>query len=141
VNTITRHAVNITAFAATFFFAAFDAHAERATFNLPFEAHWGSVTLPPGKYTINVPLAVSWPQQITLTVKGKVLSISPLTEGVTTEPKGSYLQLVSLGGTYFFVSSTLDQPASNLHFACQSPLRVNLASKAKMQAKGPDDLS
>jgi hypothetical protein len=101
LNARTRRALNTAALAAIFLFTAFGAHAE-ATFNLPVEVHWGLAILKPGKYTINVPLAQSWPQQMSLTRNGKVVaSLMPSTESAGSESNESYLQLVSVAGTYY----------------------------------------
>jgi hypothetical protein len=102
LNARTRRALNTAALAAIFLFTAFGAHAEQATFNLPVEVHWGLAILKPGKYTINVPLAQSWPQQMSLTRNGKVVaSLMPSMESAGSESNESYLQLVSVAGTYY----------------------------------------
>ena len=101
MNLTKTRTIKITLFAATFFFAAVRAHAERASFNLPVEAHWGSTILEPGEYIIDVPLATSWPQLISLTRNGKLVRLQAMTEATETKSKGSYLQLVTVGDTYF----------------------------------------
>ena len=101
MNLTRKRALNVIAFAATFLFTAFGAHAEQAKFNLPIEVHWGSAVLEPGEYTISVPLAQSWPQQIVLMLNGKAVALLPLTESGGNDSSRSYLQLVSVRNTYF----------------------------------------
>jgi hypothetical protein len=91
LNARTRRALNTAALAAIFLFTAFGAHAEQATFDLPVEVHWGLAILKP-----------AWPQQMSLTRNGKVVaSLMPSTESAGSESNESYLQLVSVAGTYY----------------------------------------
>jgi len=101
LNSRMKRVANLIALAATFFFSAFAAHAERATFRLAHEVHWGSLILQPGDYAINIPLARSWPQEISLTLNGKTLYLLPVTESGGGNLDHSYLLLIAVRNTYF----------------------------------------
>jgi len=102
VNSIMKRAANIAALATVIGVTSSLASTEHATFNLPVEAHWGSVILHPGTYTFDVPSATSWPQQINLNRNGSTVWILPITEssGWFASDR-SYLKLVAVGSTYF----------------------------------------
>ncbi len=77
------------------------ANAERAQFDLPFEARWGSTILHPGTYTFDIPSATLWPQQINLNKNGSTVWILPIAESTGLGSNHSYLKLVAVRGTYF----------------------------------------
>jgi hypothetical protein len=77
------------------------AEAEQISFDLAVEAHWGTIILQPGHYSLEVPSAASWPQRICVTQNGKRHCISPLVEEVAEESQRSYLRLVTVGSEYF----------------------------------------
>jgi hypothetical protein len=101
VNSKTNQVINTAALASVVFLAAPRASAERISFNLPIRTQWGTVILEPGKYTFEIPLASSWPQQILLTQNGRTVRIFPMIEAGGVESNHSYLLLVDEGGSYF----------------------------------------
>ena len=101
MNFETKWVRRTTVLSVAVFLVAFSASAAHATFDLPVEAHWGSVVLKPGKHSFDVPLASSWPQQISLTDNNRRISISAITELSGVDSDYSYLRLVAVGGTYF----------------------------------------
>ena len=76
-------------------------NAQYATFNVPFEVHWGSTVLAPGTHKFSITPATSWPQPISLVVKDSTTSIFALLEATEPETDDSYLRIVNIGGTYF----------------------------------------
>ena len=123
--------MNIGALAATFFCSAFAANAERATFHLTHEVRWGSIVLAPGDYAISVPSAVSWPQEITLTLNGKTLYLMPVTESGGYKLDHSYLQLVAVGGTYFV--SEYNSESTGKQFTFRVPKEAEQQRNIKTQ--------
>ena len=97
---LTNHVLRGVAFIAALGLTASHAKAQRGTFNLPFEAHWGSVVLPPGPYTISVPLQVSWPRIIEISGHGKTVPILVGIEESQKPSDHSYLSLLNVDGTY-----------------------------------------
>lgn len=97
----TKRAIRTTMLASAICLSAFRVNAEHVTFNLPMKAHWGATVLQPGRYTFEIPLASSWPEQISLTKNGSSVLITPLWESVTDESNRSYLRLVTVGDAYF----------------------------------------
>src|SRR3569833_192415 len=51
------------------------ARAQSASFDLPFEAHWGKVTLQPGHYKITAPEPTTWPQILYLMGPNKLYTV------------------------------------------------------------------
>ena len=77
----------------------------QAKFHLPFNAHWGQVTLPPGDYKISIPDGYRGTPKLTVAGHGKTGYVQPqVTEAdrnSTTDPEHSYLQFVKVNGAYF----------------------------------------
>ena len=70
-----KRTVNAAVLASAICLTAFRANAEHLTFDLPVEAHWGAIVLQPGRYTAEIPLATSFPQQIVLKKNGRTVWI------------------------------------------------------------------
>ena len=91
----------ITAFAAALSLGASRANAQNATFNLPFEAHWGKAVLEPGDYKLTTPISVS-PIRI-LYLRGGTSTQAAIPAIVNQEDASnhSYLKLVNVDGKYY----------------------------------------
>jgi len=77
----------------------------QAEFHLPFQAHWGKMTLAPGDYKISLPDRSLGVPQFSVTGEGKTRCILPLVadynDDLLSDSSHSYLQLVKVNGTYF----------------------------------------
>jgi hypothetical protein len=96
-----KQLMNISVLAGAACLTASQASAESASFTLPIRVHWGNLVVEPGKYTLNVPLARSWPQEVVLNQAGGRFRIFPIMEAGGISSSRSYLQLVDVGGSYF----------------------------------------
>ena len=124
MNLTTKWIWRTTVLSAAVSLSAFGASAARATFNLPVEAHWGSVVLKPGKHTFDVLLASSWPQQISLIENGETVAISALTEWSGVNSGRSYLRLVAVGGTYFVREYSSGPSGKQFTFRIPKPIKA-----------------
>jgi len=80
------------------------ASAQQASFHLPFEAKWGSLVLPPGDYTVQLPEPALGTREILVRgpVEGFVMVMISDTYGDRIQaPSSDYLQLVKVGDAYF----------------------------------------
>ncbi len=81
--------------------SASHANAEKATFTLPFEAHWGTAILPAGEYTMEAPSIGSILPVFTITGNGKTVMLPPSTTDYVNKSERNCLELVNIGGAYF----------------------------------------
>lgn len=100
--------IAVSAFAAALGLGASQANAQRATFDLPVEAHWGGTVLNPGSYILNAPFSQSGIHIFYL--QGNTGSKIVVPTIVNNEPAvgRSRLKLVRVDGTYYiqeFVSA------------------------------------
>jgi hypothetical protein len=77
----------------------------QAEFHLPFEAHWGNMTLAPGDYKISLPASSLDGRQFFVSTEGKSGYVLPLVADVNDTPipgseRGS-LELVKVDGKLF----------------------------------------
>ena len=77
------------------------ANAQKATFTLPVEAHWGRVVLEPGSYDIRFPTAASTFRVIQVSGNDKTWNfLIPVTSYNLKHSDTSKLRLVSVNGDY-----------------------------------------
>lgn len=88
-------------FAAALVLTVSEASAQPATFTLPFQAHFGNVTLPPGEYHMAMPTATSSIRAIYLYGNGKVQATLPAAIDAYADSGDSHLEIVNIDGTYF----------------------------------------
>ena len=124
-----KQLMDVALLAGVAFLTAPQASAERISFTLSITAHWGTVILQPGKYTFEVPLASSWPQEFVLTQNGRVLRIFPITEAGGIESNRSQLLLVNVGGSYFVREYISRMTGKVFTFRSQKSHRTRLALK------------
>lgn len=137
MNSRIKLAVNTAVLASAICFTAFRANAEHLTFELPVEAKWGAAVLQPGiKYTVEIPLATSFPQQMVLTKNGSTVRILALSEESTDQSNGSYLRLVAVGDAYFVREYRSGQ--SGKQFTFQVPERPRHEREQMVKAPAKD---
>jgi hypothetical protein len=86
--------------------AAGAAYAEvQAQFHLPFEAHWGGMTLAPGDYKVNLPNISHGSNQFVVNGADGSGFVQPMvadTDGnLPSDSTRSYLKIVKINGSYF----------------------------------------
>src|SRR3954452_17760009 len=97
---LTNHVLSGVALIAGLGLTASHAYAQHGTFNLPFEAHWGSVALPLGPCRISVPKRMSLPRIIEISSNGRTVSIMAGFEALQPQSDHCYLSLLNIDGTY-----------------------------------------
>ena len=93
--------VTMSAFVAALGLGASQASAQKATFNLPFEARWGTIFLDPGNYTLTAPDSVSGIRIFYLHSDAGTQMAVPTIVGNDVASGRSYLKLVNIDGTYY----------------------------------------
>ena len=81
--------------------SASPANAQQGKFVLPFEAHWGRVTLKPGTYTIQVPPGTGGLGVLRLSGAKESVLILAIARDKAADPKRSYLRIENAAGTRF----------------------------------------
>ncbi len=77
-----------------------NAQSLRGSFNLPFEAHWGNVTLEPGQYTLSLPSEATLFPVLFVSSQGKTKMILVGTSAAMAESDRSYLRVENIGETH-----------------------------------------
>lgn len=94
--------VTVSAFVAALGLGASQANAQKATFHLPFEAHWGRAILHPGTYTLSDPDSVSVNRIFYLRGDaGTQMAIPRVVGNEVAVSDRTYLKLVNVDGTYY----------------------------------------
>jgi hypothetical protein len=113
-------------------------NAYQGKFTLPFEAHWGGVTLPAGDYTFalrsaSVPYVVQ--------IQGGATNSFIL--AITADPKiasgHAQLNLVDIGGEQSV--QTFEVPELGLTFSYATPSQKHVAGKGTRQKTGPQTVT
>lgn len=99
---VKNFAFGVSLFALAICASASHANAQslRGSFNLPFEAHWGSVTLEPGQYTLTLPTEATMFPVLSVTGQGQTRMILFGTSGAVEESDRSYLRVENIGDTH-----------------------------------------
>jgi len=93
--------VTVSAFAVALGLGASQASAQKATFNLPFAARWGSTVLDPGNYTLRVSDTLSAIHTYYLqSESGTKMAVSGIVNYGPASGR-SYLKLVNVDGTFY----------------------------------------
>ena len=79
---------------------ALQASAQKGTFNLPVEAHWGKVVLAPGVHQVQVPFPTNGQRVAYVYTENRAQMSVPLTTQIAQDDR-SYLHLVRVNGTYY----------------------------------------
>jgi hypothetical protein len=87
----------------SFVFALFAvaANAQYASFDLPFEAHWGKAVLEPGHYRIAAPMSTVWPQVLYLMGPNKVHTVIASTQQPNPAVEHSFIKVVNYGSDHY----------------------------------------
>jgi hypothetical protein len=107
------------------------ANAQHGTFNLPFEARWGTVVLPPGSYQFSIHTQVSWPRIIEVSGNGKTVSISAGIEASQPQSDHSYLLLSSIDGAQVVREFSLGASGKAFTFLPPKTIKQQLADLGK----------
>jgi hypothetical protein len=89
--------VSILAVAAGLTASQANAQALKGTFNLPFEAHWGTAVLQPGEYRMSIARQPSTLPVIYLTSQGKTVMVLVGSSRAIPESERSYLRIENIG--------------------------------------------
>lgn len=119
VHLFKNRVVGFAAFALALGLASSQAYAQKATFTLPFEAHWGNAVLQPGEYTLQAPSATSALPVFSVTGNGKTILLASSNTAYETESKRNCLELVNINGAYFV--RTFESGATGKSFAFVIP--------------------
>jgi|UPI00037FC331 hypothetical protein len=124
--------ITASAFVAALGLGAAQANAQKATFYLPFEAHWGRAVLHAGKYTLTTPESASDSRIFFLqSASGSQMAL-PIIVGNGVVSKRSYLKLVNVGGT-FYVQEYVSAPTGiALKFATPKASHRDLSAQARV---------
>lgn len=107
------------------------ASAQQANFHLPFEAKWGSLTLPPGDYNIQLPQPSMGTRQILVRgpAVGFVMTMASDAYGVRKEPSNNdYLQLVKVNDVYYVTKFEDGTRATTFFFKAPKESHVEQAA-------------
>jgi hypothetical protein len=98
VNLVINRTLSLSLFALAVGLTASQANAQSAkgTFNLPFQAHWGTAVLEPGEYTISLPPASSMSPIVQVSGQGKTIMVVMGMSG-STDSERSYLRIENIG--------------------------------------------
>ena len=111
-------------------------NAYEGKFTLPFEAHWGSVTLPAGDYTFALRSA-SVPY--VLHIQGGATNTNTFIMAITADPKvasgHAQLNLVDIAGEQSV--QTFEAPELGLTFSFATPKQKHLGGKGTRQKTVP----
>lgn len=91
--------VSILAVAAGLTASQANAQTLKGTFNLPFEAHWGTAVLQPGEYRMSIKRQPSTLPVIYLTGQGETRMVLIGTSRAIQESDHSYLRVEKIGQT------------------------------------------
>ncbi len=120
------------AFALALALSVSHANAQKATFTLPFEAHWGNTVLQPGEYTLEAPsIGSTLPVFSIIGNDGKRMLLPHSNVDYGTVSARSYLELVNIGGAYFV--EKFESGATGKSFAFEIPKSVRHQAMANAQ--------
>jgi len=134
VSLLTNHIWSGVAFMAALSLTASHANAQHGSFNLPVEARWGNVVLPPGSYRISTPMRVSPPRIIEVSGNGKTVPIMVGVEESQPPSDHSYLWLLNMDGTYVVREFHAGDSGKVFTFLLPKTMDNKLADLRKMQA-------
>lgn len=109
--------ITVSAFVVALGLGASQARAQKATFHLPFEAHWGSTVLDPGNYTLSAPESRSVLHIFYLQRDNETRMAVPLIVNTQTASGRSHLRLVKVDGTYYVQEYVSEATGTALTFA------------------------
>jgi hypothetical protein len=108
----------------------------KGSFTLPFEAHWGNVTLAPGDYTIALDPGVR--SYVTVSQGTRGIGFV-MTSGISDDTKsgGSAMVAVATSAGYSIATLHLQEQGVTLHFAQPKPKPTVLAQAPTMSRRVP----
>ena len=111
-----------------------NAQSLRGTFDLPFEAHWGSVTLEPGQYTVSLPTQATLFPVMYVSSQGKTKMILIGASSAVKESDRSYLRVENIGETHVIRQLTSGPTGKLFTFGVSKSAK----GEAKMARNMPD---
>ena len=124
--------VSTSAFIAALGLATSQANAQRATFNLPSEARWGSTLLHPGTYTLDSSDSPSIRPVYYLHGNDGTKLVAPQIVGKGAASGRSYLQLVNVDGTNYVREFVFGANATALRFAIPKAVHRELSAQDRV---------
>jgi hypothetical protein len=109
--------VTVSAFVIALGWGASQARAQKATFHLPFEAHWGTTVLDPGNYSLSAPNSSSATRIFFLQSNAGTQMAVPIIVNSETTSGHSHLKLVRIDGTYYVQEYVSEATGTALKFA------------------------
>jgi hypothetical protein len=108
----------------------------KGKFTMPFEAHWGGITLPPGDYTITLDLAARSTVEV---MQGRRGLGFVLRSGVSEDKKSgpSAMLAIPTQGGYRITTLHLEELGVTLYFAPPKSERVELAQTPALNRRVP----
>jgi hypothetical protein len=99
MNFVKNCALSVGLFALTISLSASQANAEglRGTFNLPFQAHWGTAVLDPGEYALRLSTGASSLPVMYVSGQGKTIMVVLAVTTPTPQSEDSYLRVEDIG--------------------------------------------
>ena len=98
----TKSFTSLAGLAATLILTAAQASAQTATFTLPFTAHVGNATLPPGEYRLQVTGLSTAIGAAHVYHDGELVANVSVLRRLSQDANGSYLELTTVGGSRYF---------------------------------------
>ena len=99
MNFVKNYASSLGVFALAVGLTASQANAQgaKATFNLPFQAHWGDAVLDPGEYSITLPPTAAGSPILQVSGQGKTIMVVAGIFRPMAQSERSYLRLEDFG--------------------------------------------
>lgn len=124
--------ITVSALAIALGMGASQAYAQKATFHLPYEAHWGRAVLHPGNYTLTAPESTSVSHIFYLQGAAGTQMAVPRIVGTGVASSHSYLKLVNVDGTYYVQEYASTSTGTSLKFAIPKATHRNLSAEARV---------
>jgi hypothetical protein len=135
VNLNVTRLITVSAFVVALGLGASQASAQKATFNLPFEARWGNVVLDPGSYTLS---AADSPAAIHIyylhSDAGTQMAVPAIVNNEAVASGRSYLKLANVDGTYYVREYVSGATGRAVKFAIPKVSRRELSVRDRVLA-------
>lgn len=124
--------ITVSAFVAALGLGASQANAQKTTFYLPFQAHWGRAILNPGDYTLSVPDSASLSRIFYLQGAGRTQMAIPTIVSNEVTSGRSCLKLVNVDGTYYVQEYVSAARGTALKFAIPKASHRELSAQTRV---------
>jgi hypothetical protein len=128
----TNRMVRISAIAVALGMTVMTLNAQpQGSFNLPFQAHWGPITLQPGEHVVRAPFTAGQ-AVVSLTTDKATSLVVPMTTESTGSFGHAYLRVVRVGGEYYVNTY---QSATGKRYSFATPKGVHPSNPQRNQGE------